>query len=367
MIRSLLPFGVALLACAASARAQEAMILHADGVIGPDGAVIPDGKILLRGDRIFAVGADVPQPAGVKVVRLHGVLAPGMIDAAAGVAVQGEIAERAFRNNAGLRAADALDLRHRYWQAALERGITAVHVVPDPARALAGDSSVVRTGAAVDRMLAPRARAVVSLVASGFADPVIGPTAVAGALEDLDAAIARAPDVWRGRKVAVYLDSAEGARAATQRAREQGFDAVYLAWGDVGGYGRELAGALVVLPAIHDGDWSARLLETWKRLHGAGVRVAFGTRSGRGGEVLDGLRTTAMAYSRATGDPAAAMAAVTGNAAAIAGLDDRGRIAPGAVADLVLWSGHPLDGAARVQAVMLAGRTVWTAPVDEDE
>ena len=51
---------------------------------------------------------------------------------------------------------------------------------------------------------------------------------------------------------------------------------------------------------------------------------------------------------------------VTARAADMLGIDDEtGRVRPGLAADLVLWSGDPLDPAARVQSVYVAGRRVY--------
>jgi imidazolonepropionase-like amidohydrolase len=53
-----------------------------------------------------------------------------------------------------------------------------------------------------------------------------------------------------------------------------------------------------------------------------------------------------------------ALAAITSEPARILGLYDRGRIAPGAVADLAVWSGDPLDTPARLLHLFLGGVSV---------
>ena len=58
-------------------------------------------------------------------------------------------------------------------------------------------------------------------------------------------------------------------------------------------------------------------------------------------------------------NPEAALAAITINAAKIAGIEDRvGSLAPGKDADLVLTTGHPINLLSRVRAVFINGRRV---------
>ncbi|MDN5587994.1 MAG: amidohydrolase family protein, partial [Brevibacterium sp.] len=64
-------------------------------------------------------------------------------------------------------------------------------------------------------------------------------------------------------------------------------------------------------------------------------------------------------------DPVVALEALTINPAAIFGLDDRlGCLAPGRDADLVLWSGDPLDLNSRADQVFVSGRKVFEFDAD---
>ena len=56
-------------------------------------------------------------------------------------------------------------------------------------------------------------------------------------------------------------------------------------------------------------------------------------------------------------DPVVAWSALTDTAARIAGVETRvGRLAAGLDADLVLWSGHPLDLGSRPATVIVDGQ-----------
>ena len=70
----------------------------------------------------------------------------------------------------------------------------------------------------------------------------------------------------------------------------------------------------------------------------------------------EALRMTAALCVRAGMDRGAALRALTSEAARIAGVGDRvGRLERGMDADLVLWSGHPLDLASVIEAVYVDG------------
>lgn len=67
-------------------------------------------------------------------------------------------------------------------------------------------------------------------------------------------------------------------------------------------------------------------------------------------------------------DPYRALYAVTAAAAAIMGLAGRiGQLLPGADADVVMWSGSPLETASRALRVMVDGRWVWPGAADREE
>lgn len=95
-------------------------------------------------------------------------------------------------------------------------------------------------------------------------------------------------------------------------------------------------------------------LENAARLHAAGVKVIF-SQSGDGSHNARKNRQLA-GNAVAHGMPwDAALAALTANPASAFGVMDRGRIAPGLRADLVLWQGDPLDVDGYAEQVFVAG------------
>jgi imidazolonepropionase-like amidohydrolase len=52
------------------------------------------------------------------------------------------------------------------------------------------------------------------------------------------------------------------------------------------------------------------------------------------------------------------MRALTEAPAAAFGIADRGRLAPGAIANVVVWSGDPMETSSRVERMLVRGREV---------
>ncbi len=110
-----------------------------------------------------------------------------------------------------------------------------------------------------------------------------------------------------------------------------------------------------------DFDRLGARLDNAARLHDAGVRIAFsGIASmvsvSHSARIIRQLAGNAVAHGLPWDT---ALAAITANPAEIFGLGaTRGRIAVGQVADLVLWSGDPLEVTALADQVWIAGRAV---------
>lgn len=163
-----------------------------------------------------------------------------------------------------------------------------------------------------------------------------------------------------GGRVVISVDRAIDIRRAVAFVRKQGMKPVIAggveAWKVADLLARDkvpvLIDPLVNLPGNF--DQIGATLENAARLHKAGVVIAF-SQSGDGSHTARKLRQTA-GNAVAHGLPwEAGLAAITANPAAIFGATDRGRIAVGLRADLVLWDGDPLEVSSLPDAMWIGG------------
>jgi Amidohydrolase family len=165
-----------------------------------------------------------------------------------------------------------------------------------------------------------------------------------------------------GGRVVFQVDRASDILQVIAFAQKNGFKAVILGGDEAWKVAKELATSdvpVVVnplddLPA--DFDRLAASLENAARLQRAGVRVAFSSGDTPQARLTRQLAGNAVAH----GMPwEAALAAITSSPADILGLGaTRGRIALGQIADLVLWSGDPLEVTSLAEQVWISGRPI---------
>lgn len=167
----------------------------------------------------------------------------------------------------------------------------------------------------------------------------------------------------------MHVDRAADISRAIAFARGNGFQPVIVGGAESWLVADELAAAraavildpLVNLPASFD-TLGARL-DNAALLHRAGVLIAFSMSYGTAvpSATFEARKVRQLAGNAvAQGlDWSAALAALTVNPARIFGLDDsRGTLAVGKVADLVLWSGDPLEVTSAADQVWIDGRAV---------
>lgn len=163
-----------------------------------------------------------------------------------------------------------------------------------------------------------------------------------------------------GGRVVFYVDRAVDIRRALAFAKKNNLKPVIAGGVEAWQVAVELAAAkapVLVDPFVNlpgNFDQFGATLENAARLQQAGVTIAF-SMSGDASHMARKLRQAA-GNAVANGLPwDAGLAAITANPATIFGAPDRGRIAVGLRADLVLWSGDPLDVSALAEQVWIGG------------
>ena len=364
-----------------------------------DGPPRPDQRVMLRGERIAAIGPALEIPEDAEVIDLQGaIVTPGLVDPASTLGLveltTGEPSARegtlggadADPIRAALRAADTFDPRALAVPVARREGITSAVVLPYGG-VVAGQAAWVSL---VDRE--PVRRDEAALVVS-----VHGARSKAGsrsrgflllreALED--ARLYRAPGnrgayirrslrelapsakdleplarTLEGElKILVQVDRASDILTVLEIARDQKLDAILLGvregWRVADAIARARVPVIVnpIANLPEDFDSLESREDNAERLRAAGVRVAFMT---PGPPTLEGrLRLTA-GNAVARGYPRdAALAAITSVPAEIFGMPDEGRLRAGARADLVVWNGDPFEPLTWATRMFIAGRPV---------
>jgi Amidohydrolase family len=244
-------------------------------------------------------------------------------------------------------------------KSALQAGITSLVLTPDAQSLVPGRTAVVKTSG---RMLKRGAHLSIGFRADALESNRY-PTSYSGALAELeqrfDAKQGAFSDAQAGREPVLFeVADRQDVQRAVDFAKEHkltgalaGADRV----GELAAAVRDAGLAVVVGPFQLGAD--ARYLRSVVQLAKAGVPFGFGLDDPLQSPAT--LRFNAAACVRAGLDRQTALDALTDTAARIAGVGDRvGRIAPGMDADLVLWSGDPLDLGSRVETVLVDGETV---------
>jgi imidazolonepropionase-like amidohydrolase len=345
-------------------------VLKAGGWVTPDGAIAPDAAIVIRDGRIAQVNA---AGVGGEVVAFSGgVVSPGLVDVLSQLTAEGQLAEPAEAIQPAAQAAEAFDAHRLALRRALAGGVTAFGLSP-------GDVNVVGGRIAVCRTAGPAAAAHV-LVADGpmklaIAESVFRsdrePTARSGAIDLLRRTLTSAKAAGDGDPAALLKPMLDGQMTGVCTApTEADIGAVFslqqefalrLAvrheW-DAAQVAPDFKGAnLTAIVGPFDLQAHPRRALAPARFEAAGAPVAIAGNLPFGPP--DALRISAAVAVRNGLSPAAARRAITAVPADVLGVGDQiGRIAAGARADLVIFSGDPLDLRSRVLAVFLDGQRV---------
>ena len=390
-----------LFAGAGTASAQTIAITNAR-IYTMAGPVIERGTVVIRDGYIAAVGAGVEVPAGARVIDAAGkVVTPGFIDSGTQLglvevgAVQGTVDSRVNddRITAAFNPADGLDPHSSPVAVTRAEGITRAIVAPTPGTSLiAGQAVLVDLGADTPiemvrknpvGMVAvlgergsrlsggARAAAILRLreIFEDVRDYMVNRDAYEAASRrdyslsrlDLEALVPVArgevPLILEVHRSSDILVALRLARELRVRLILAGVTEGWMVADEIAAAGVPVVlNPLVNLPSSF--EQLGATLENAARLHAAGVTIAFASFDAHNSRNLKQAAGNAVAY----GMPyEAALRAVTVDAARVWGVDDRyGTIEVGKEADVVVWSGDPLELTTSVEHVIIRGREVST-------
>ncbi len=167
-LRRVLLFLLALWVVSVKSLDAETLVIRAHRVYPVSRPPIEPGEVLVRDGKIVEVGAHLSHDTlGVRVVEVSGSIAPGLIDCGSDLGVLGRSAEEWSELTPEIRVLDSLDLDHPALARALAAGVTCAAISPGARNVIGGLGAVVRTsavsGPAADRVLAREAFLDVSL------------------------------------------------------------------------------------------------------------------------------------------------------------------------------------------------------------
>ncbi|HEV8221148.1 MAG TPA: amidohydrolase [Streptosporangiaceae bacterium] len=371
---------------------------------------IENGTVLIEDGKITAVGAGLAVPDGAQVIDAAGQwVLPGFIEVHGHVGVHEEAKGWAGSDTnemtepvtAQVRALDAINPADLGFRDAITGGVLAVNVNPGSGNPIGGQTVALRCwGRTVDEMLLREPSGLKSALGEnpkrvygeqgkmpstrlGTAAVIRGAfVAAANYLAKLDAEAAK-PEADRkpvdrdlklealGRVLRreipwrQHCHRADDIATALRIAEEFGYDLVI----DHGTEAHLVADLLAArnIPVIIGPLFTSRSkvellnrsLANPGRLAKAGVTIAITT--DHPVVPIHFLVHQATLAVKEGLDRDTALAALTINPARIAGVDGRlGSIEPGKDADLVLWSGDPLDVFSRAQRALIGGREIYS-------
>ncbi|MFS0705535.1 amidohydrolase [Cellulomonas sp. 179-A 9B4 NHS] len=373
-------------------------------VVGPP---VDGGTVLVEDGVITAVGADVAVPEGARVVDATGRwVLPGFVEGHGHVGLHEEgegvagndTNEMTVPNTAGVRAIDAVNVDDEGFRDALSGGVTSVVVKPGSGNPIGGQSVAMKTwgGRTVDEQVISASVSVKSALGENpkrvYGERKQLPSTRLGTALVIREAFAKARHYAAARAAAekkgepfapdLALETLarvlDGELVWDQHTHRHDDIATALRLADEFGYrlvinhgteAHKIADVLAErdVPVIFGPMFTSRSkVELRDRsiahlaaIAAAGVRVAITT--DHPVVPINFLVHQATLAVKEGLPPRTALEALTVNPASFFGLEGRvGALEPGRDGDVVIWSADPLDVHARVEHVLIEGRTVYT-------
>jgi imidazolonepropionase-like amidohydrolase len=376
-------------------------------VVPVDGDPIEGGTVLVEDGLIVAVGqaADVDVPDDAEIVDASGTwVLPGFVESHGHVGVYEEgdgwagvdVNEMTDPNGARLRALDGINPDDEGFRDALAGGVTTIVVKPGSGNPIGGQTVAVKSwGRTVDDMLVREPVSVKSALGENpkrvYGEKDKLPSTRLGVAAVIRDALMKAQDYREAREYAIregkpfdrdagceilvrvldgevpwcqHTHRADDIATAIRLSEEFGYRLIV----NHGTEGHLLADTLadkdipVIIGPLIVGRSKVEVRRRHMRNPGilarAGVRIALTT--DHPVVPIDYLVHQATFAVKEGLDTDTALRSITLNPARIMGLDDRvGALKAGLDADLVLWSGDPLDVMSRAVRVFVGGREVY--------
>ena len=384
----------------------ETIAITGGRVVPIDGEVVDGGTVVLSGGVVAAVGSDVPVPDDATVVDATGAwVLPGFVEAHAHLGVHEESEgwagddtnEMTDPNGARMRALDAINPADEGFRDALSGGVTSAVIKPGSGNPIGGQAVALKCwGRIVDEMLVREPVSVKSALGENpkriYGERKKLPSTRQGVAAVIRDAMAKAQDYGARRQAAAdkgepferdassevlarvlsgelpwsqHCHRADDIATALRLAEEFGYRLVL----NHGTEGHLLADVLagkgipVVIGPLFTSrskvELRGRHLRNPGLLARAGVRIAITT--DHPVVPINFLVHQATLAVKEGLDREEALRAITVNPAEIMGLADRiGSLTVGKDADVVVWSGDPLDVMSRALRVFVGGREVYT-------
>ncbi len=380
-------------------------------VVPVEGEPIEDGIVLLRDGKIAAVeGPGFAVPTGVDVVDAAGKwVLPGFIDAHAHAGVHEEAEgwagqdtnERTDPVAAHVRAIDAINPADLGFRDAIAGGVLAVNVNPGSANPIGGQTAAIKCwGRTVDQMVLREPAGMKSALGENpkrvYGERNETPATRLGTAAVIRAAFVAAQNYQAKLAAADSKDSssersvverdlklealgrvlrreipwrqhchrADDIATAMRMAREFGYDLVIDHGTEAYLIADQIAAAsipVIIGPLFTSRskvELRNRSLANPGRLAAAGVTIAITT--DHPVVPINFLIHQATLAVKEGLDPVTALRAVTIHPARIIGVSDRlGSLTAGKDADLVIWSGDPLDVMSRAEVAYVDGREIY--------
>jgi imidazolonepropionase-like amidohydrolase len=369
--------------------------IHTEG----RGGIIPKGTVLIRDQRIDAVGADVPVPPDARVIDAQGKpVTPGLFDAYTNVGLKeidgvdesNDTAVSRPRYSAALDVTDAFNPRSTLIPVNRIEGLTRAVTAPESGSGgsfIAGQGAVVSLGSLSEWLVKPKAAMFAQLGETGASLSGGSRTAAWAALREAFDEVRQAgmprtnpehqsqltrldiealrPVLSGEEPLELYLNRASDILAALKLADDSNVRLIVRGGAEAWMVAPQLAEHQV--PVLIDPredlpqrfETLAARADSAALLQKSGVLIAivldddFSTHNARNIRQLAG---NAAAHGL---DKEAALAAITINPARIYGVDGTlGSIEAGKAADLVLWDGDPLETTSFPKAVYINGAEV---------